>query len=211
MLVRRISLRGLTTAAILVVGVGLLACAPFFGRFLSVEDPLDPADAIYVLGGSRADRPLEAADLYQAAYAKRIVLSDGYTDYATRLLRQKGVHVPGQADTSRAILLQLGVPKEAIIIPPGNPGSTRDEAATIRTVALEKGWRTIIVVTPKLHTRRARLAMQRYLDPADVRVIMRGSRYDRADPLRWWRDRNDVRMTLTELQFWIAYAVGLAL
>ena len=204
-------MRGLTTAAVLVAGVGILACAPFLGRFLSVEDPLDPADAIYVLGGSRADRPLEAADLYEAAYAGHIVLSDGYADSATRLLRQKGFRVPGDADTARTILLQLGVPEEAIVILPGNPGSTRDEAITIRTLALEKGWRTIIVVTSKLHTRRARLAMQRYLDPAGVRVIMRGSRYDGADPLRWWRRRNDIRMTLTELQFWFAYAVGLAL
>ena len=178
-------MRGLTTAAVLVTGVGILACAPFLGRFLSVEDPLDLADAIYVLGGSRADRPLEAADLYEAAYAGHIVLSDGYADSATRLLRQKGFRVPGDADTARTILLQLGVPEEAIVILPGNPGSTRDEAITIRTLALEKGWRTIIVVTSKLHTRRARLAMQRYLDPAGVRVIMRGSRYDGADPLRY--------------------------
>ena len=209
--IRRLNLGRLTAAAVLVVGIGLLACMPFLGEFLSIEDPLERADAILVLGGSLADRPLEAAALYDGGYAPRIVLSAGANDYASVLLASRGISVPSPADHTRAVLLQLGVPDDGMLVLPGNPSSTRDEASAMGTMAAENGWRSVIVVTSKLHTRRARLAMRHYLEPAGVRVIVRGSRYDRSDPSRWWRRRSDVRMALTELQFWIAYALGLAL
>ena len=42
------------------------------GTFLACEDPLAPADAIFVLAGTLIERPLEASDLYAAGYAPRI-------------------------------------------------------------------------------------------------------------------------------------------
>ena len=44
------------------------------GAWLVVEDPLEKADAIFVLGGTRYERPLEAVDLYKAGWAPRIML-----------------------------------------------------------------------------------------------------------------------------------------
>jgi uncharacterized SAM-binding protein YcdF (DUF218 family) len=48
------------------------------GRFLIVEDPLDRSDVIVVLSGGRKDeRVRQAADLYKAGYAPRVLLSGG--------------------------------------------------------------------------------------------------------------------------------------
>ena len=58
--------------------VGLIALALVVygalnvGRFLTKEDSIHKADVIAVLAGTRFDRPLEAADLYQAGCAPRL-------------------------------------------------------------------------------------------------------------------------------------------
>ncbi|HEY3186399.1 MAG TPA: hypothetical protein VGJ70_02920, partial [Solirubrobacteraceae bacterium] len=62
------------------MGVGLGAAAGIAvlgaGRALVVADPLPAhADAIVVMAGSIADRVLEAADLYRAGIAPRIVVT----------------------------------------------------------------------------------------------------------------------------------------
>ena len=51
------------------------------GSLLVVEDPLAKADAIFVLGGTRYERPLEAVDLYKAGWAPRITLMRQISDY----------------------------------------------------------------------------------------------------------------------------------
>ena len=49
-------------AAVLLVVAAV--AAPRLGAWLVVEGPLQKADAIFVLGGTMFERPLEAVDLY---------------------------------------------------------------------------------------------------------------------------------------------------
>ena len=58
-----------------------------------VEDPLAKADAIYVLGGTMYERPLEAVDLYKAGWAPTIVLVQQIADWGERWLNDQGVQV----------------------------------------------------------------------------------------------------------------------
>ena len=72
-----------TILALLVLAV--LAAVWFLyygGRYLQHEDPLQKADAIFVLAGTRAERPLEAIDLYKEGYAPIVVLSPGNVEHA---------------------------------------------------------------------------------------------------------------------------------
>ena len=55
----------LASGALLAGGVAALSQA---GRFLAREDPLRPADVIFVLAGTRVERPLEAADLFRDGF-----------------------------------------------------------------------------------------------------------------------------------------------
>lgn len=199
-------------AAAVILGVAaaiLLLLVPYYGRFLVVEDPLERADVIYVLGGSRADRPLEAADLYLQGYASKILLSDALREGAETTLRQRGIHVPGEAERARDLLIRVGVPPDAIIVSDSTHNSTTDEAASAREFAARQGWRSIIVVTSRLHTRRAGMVMRGALSGGGIRAIMRGTRHETTDPAHWWRHRNDVRLTLSELQKLIVYALRL--
>ncbi len=191
------------------VGLGaILAILPFVGRFLYTEDPLQRADAIYVLAGTLAERPLEAFDLYRAGYAPLIVLSREARDGGQLALARRGIDAPDNADAARALLERLGVPAAGIIVLPNFNDSTADEAASLRGLVRNRRWHRVILVTSKMHTRRARMAMTRELAGLDVEVIARGSRYDLADPAHWWRRRGDARFVLWETEKYVAYWLG---
>jgi uncharacterized SAM-binding protein YcdF (DUF218 family) len=179
------------------------------GSFLAREDPLQKGDAIFVLAGSEMTRPLEGADLYLAGYAPLLVLTRETQEPAMRLLKARGLPVSTSADRAREVLIQLGIPRDAVLIPDRIHDSTAAEALSLRELALMKGWHRVIVVTSKLHLRRAGFAMRRELRGTNVEIVMHGSRYDDATPAQWWRHRADIRAILQEAPKLVAYVLGL--
>jgi len=179
------------------------------GRFLTKEDPLGKADAIAVLAGTTMDRPLEAFDLYDGGYAPRIVLTYETAETSSESLAGRGVTVPAKADVQREILVRLGVPANAIVLPARIHDNTAQEAQTFRELAVKNGWRRIIVVTAKYYLRRARFAIRREMGDTGVEVEMRGTRYEKTEPDRWWTTRSDLRWVLVEVPKLIAYEIGL--
>jgi uncharacterized SAM-binding protein YcdF (DUF218 family) len=195
--------------ALLLVAAG--AAAGFFraGRFLASEDPIERADAIFVLAGTRVERPLEAADLYRAGYAPRIVVTRGASEaHAIEAAQRLGLDVPDDADAAVMLLRAAGVAPGAIIVPERLHDNTADEAHTLQQLAAAGGWRRVIVVSSIYHLRRAGLACRRALRQSGVRVIMRGTRYDTSTPDRWWQRRADIRWLASELPKLAAYALG---
>lgn len=178
------------------------------GTFLAREDPLTKADAIFVFAGTLAERPLEAADLFHEGYAPRIVVTRAETEQAVFHLEKLGIRVATRFDLNQEILLRVGVPREALIVPRFVHDNTAEEARTLRELVDEHGWRRIIVVSSKYHLRRAGLAARRSLRGTDVGVILRGSRYDESTPGQWWKTRRDIRWLATELPKLLAYALG---
>jgi uncharacterized SAM-binding protein YcdF (DUF218 family) len=181
------------------------------GTFLYAEDPLRRADAIFVLAGTRMERPLEAADLYLKGWAPQIVLTEEVPDSGVTALERRGMPLPTNAEIARDVMVKLGVPPAAIEILPEIHDSTAHEAETFRETAVSRRWTRIIVVTSKFHTRRGGFAVRRALNGSGVEVVMRGSTYDRADPHHWWRTRADVRWVASESQKLAAYALGLGM
>jgi len=194
----------------LTAAAAVASCALEGGRYLQHEDPLQHADGIFVLAGARLQRALEGLDLYRDGYAPAIALSPGREEAAEAVLRARGIPFPREAEPVRDALVAMGVPAAAVIIAPGSVDNTADEAAMLKSLAAQRGWHRVIVVTSKFHTRRAGFAMRRGLRGSGVQVVVRASRYDAADPARWWRHRPDLRFVLEEWQKLIAYRLGLA-
>ncbi len=182
------------------------------GRLLVRVDTLDsasPADAIYVLGGSRVDRWLEAVELYQAGHAPRILLSRGGTEHGETLLAARGVSVPNSATTGRAIIIDhLGVPASAVEALTTPVDNTAHEAEDILERVRRDHWSHIIVITHRSATRRAGYAFERVLGD-DVRITMRDTRFDDFDAAWWWRSRPSFRQTFFEFPKLVAYWLGL--
>jgi uncharacterized SAM-binding protein YcdF (DUF218 family) len=183
---------------------------PRLGSWLVAEDPLQKSDVIYVLGGSRMERPLEAADLYAEGWAPRVLLSRQLRDGGELALHARGISYPTEADLQRTMLASVGVPLDAIDILDDDQVSTSAEARALVTRAVQQHWMRIIVVTSKMHTRRAGLSLRRQLAPHGITLVTRASRYDSMDPEHWWRDRGDLRFTLFEYQklglYWMRIA-----
>ncbi len=177
------------------------------GGWLVVEDPLEKSDAIFVLGGTRMERPLEAFDLYQEGWAPRVMLFRVVSDYGEAELVKRGFQFPLESDVQKDALRRLGMPEEAVMVL-DEKDNTRDEALEVRTASLANGWKTIIVVTSKQHTRRARLVISRRLAGTGIKLIVRPSRYDLSDAEHWWRNRATVRFTIFETQRLLGYWIG---
>ena len=207
-------MRRVVRRALIVLAAAILAFVVWVlvygGRFLQHEDPLRRADAIFVLAGERFVRTLEGLDLYGEGYAPLIVLSPGREETAEAVARARGIHYPREAELLRDAIAAQGFPRTAILIPPGSVDNTAQEGSMLRALTISRGWRTVIVVTSKLHTRPAGFAMRRALAGTGVDVIVRASRYDSTDPARWWRHRADARFLLQEWEKLIAYRLGLA-
>ncbi len=204
---KRILVRLAAFAALLLVVAAV--AAPRLGAWLVVEDPLQKADAIFVLGGTMFERPLEAVDLYHEGWAPRMLLMRQIADDGEVELQRRGVPYQREIDVQLDVLTKLGVPRSAIEIL-GEQDSTKDEADALRDIVVARKWSRVIVVTSKQHTRRARLVMNRRVAPTGGQVILRASRYDLTDADGWWRQRGTLRFTLFETQRLIAYWLGIA-
>jgi uncharacterized SAM-binding protein YcdF (DUF218 family) len=203
------SRRSLATLIALCVATGLIFALRDLGGFLAREEPLQHGDALFVLAGTRLERPLEAADLFVAGYAPRIVMTHQKPEPAFAEAERRGVHLPLDAEIARDVLVGLGVPRSAITIPTTIHDNTAQEARTLRTLAVEGRWRRVLVVTSGYHLRRAALAIRRELAGTGVEVVMRRTRHDDEDPKHWWRHRSDLRAVWAEAPKILAYACGL--
>lgn len=179
------------------------------GRYLSMEDSVTRSDAIAVLAGTRMDRALEAADLFQRGVAPIIVLTQQRPEQSFALLAQRGIRLPPDEEMTREVLQKLGVPPAAILVPPEVHRNTAQEARTLHQLAVADHWRTLIVVTSKYHLRRAGFAVRRELAGTGIQVAMHGTRYEDVNPNWWWTRRDDWRWVLEETGKLVAYEIGL--
>jgi uncharacterized SAM-binding protein YcdF (DUF218 family) len=161
----------------------------FVGESWIVEDSLDRGDAIIVLSDDNfyADRATHAADLYRHGIAPIVVASG-------RKLRPYA----GIAELMEHDLIERGVPKDRILRISHNGENTREEAQALAQQALERRWRSVIVVTSNYHTRRARYIF-RHVFPSQTMVRVSGAHDGDFDPENWWRARKSVKEFTREL------------
>ncbi len=189
-----------------VTGILLFAGALAFlnvGRWLSVEDPLEKAAAIAVLSGRMPERALEAARIYKAGYAPAVWLT--HSEEPRAALQKLSVPYTGEETYDQLILLREGVPENAIRILDPAIVNTADEMKTIGEALNQEKVHKVILVTSRVHTRRAR-TLWRQLSQQNGEAIVRGVSNDEFDPSHWWRNTGDaldvVREVLGILNAW---------
>ena len=157
------------------LGVCLLAlCALLFAAWISgrpcweglavwwvVDGPVSKADAIMVLGGGLPRRPIEAARLYRAGLAPRVL----YSDVTTNQLAQLGMDKP-ETTLTREVLIQQGVPESALQCVGHGVSSTYLESLAVRDWVRQAGAKSVIIPTDEFHTRRVRWVFRKVLRPS---------------------------------------------
>ena len=165
------------------------------GHFWVSDDAPGPADAIMILGDDnlQGDRATRAAELYRAHWAPHVVASG-------RPLRPY-LTIP---DLMRRDLMLRGVPESAIVSYPRPVGNTREEAEALRQLAVQRGWRHVLVVTSNYHTRRSHFIFHRVW-PHDYEFRIISAHDSDFDPDSWWRTREGVKLVFHEtLGFMVA-------
>jgi uncharacterized SAM-binding protein YcdF (DUF218 family) len=161
----------------------------FVGESWMVEDPLERADAIIVLSDDNfyADRATHAADLYRHGMAPLVVAS------GRRLRPYAGI-----AELMEHDLIERGVPKDKILPIAHEAENTREEAEALAPQAVQRKWRSVIVVTSNYHTRRARYIFT-HVFPAETQVRVSGARDGNFDPDTWWQRRISIKELTREM------------
>jgi uncharacterized SAM-binding protein YcdF (DUF218 family) len=166
------------------------------GRWLDREDPPQKAAAIAVLSGRMPSRALEAARLYNLGYAPQVWLSYSVEPGAT--LEKLSVPYAGEEFYDRLLLLHQGVPDSAIHILAPPIVNTADEMRTFGQALRKENLHRIILVTSKVHTRRAAVLWRR-LSGNGGEAIIRGASGDGYDPTHWWRSTGDALDVVREI------------
>ena len=148
-----------------------------------IEDPLDKADVLIVLGDDNfyADRATRAVQLFREGKAPVIVASG-------RRLRPSA----GIAELIEHDLVERGVPKDKVLRFTHDGDSTLEEAEALARLVKGKKWRKVIVVTSNYHTRRVRYIFRRVF-PQGMEVSVASARDGDFDPEHWWKNRKSIK------------------
>jgi len=177
-------------ALIIIVGFSWLARSAILREcavLWMISDPLEPADAIAVLGGGVDLRPFAAAELYKQGIAKQILVAN-----VRRSPIENLAIIPPHSELNRDVLLKLGVPDYAIIGFGSSVSSTFDEARALAVWAKDTGAHTIIVPTELFPSRRERWILNYELAPVGAHVIIHAHKPLEYDVNDWWRHEEGV-------------------
>ncbi len=146
----------------------LLIAALYFSRhsawnafcsFLVVQDDLEKADVIVVLGGGSGERTLQAVDLYKRGYAPSIMVCGG-----------KGVWRFTWGEVMTDLAVEEGVPRDAIIVEDLSM-TTFENARNARSIAEERGFTSVIVVSSPYHMRRVSLLFRKAFKGSGISLL----------------------------------------
>jgi uncharacterized SAM-binding protein YcdF (DUF218 family) len=168
---------------------------------LVVNDPLQPADIIFVLNGDYNTRPFTASELYKQGLAPIIVIAQ-----SEMLPAEKLRLAPNDTDISIGVMEQLGVPPEKIVVLPveGGVTSTFDEANALRQYIETHNIHSLILLTSAFHTRRAKWIFDRELAGLTIMLEVAAVPSYGFDESNWWQSEDGL-ITLNNEYIKLAY------
>ncbi len=194
----------LVTVSIILISAILI---PFIligaGYYLVVRDPITSSSVVAVLSGGGIERMDHASDLILRDYAKRLIITEtGSMDPLTN------TRVSRIMEDQAA---QRGVRKVFIYVTEGEAKSTREEAIAIKTLAVEKNWEKLIIVTDSFHSRRTKIIFMDTFRGSGIRISV--NPVDAEDywyhPATWWMDSQARQATIYEYIALVSYKLGL--
>lgn len=198
--------RGLAIVALILIAAGASAylararILTWVGWQLVHVDPLEKADAIAVLAGGSPEREIEAADLYNAGWAPRIVITREPEHSGVQLLKARGIETRSDLEERLRYLRALNVPADGVVVIDGIAESTDHESRLLLAWARAAAIRSMVVVSSVFHTGRARLVFGRTFRDSGIALRFRGASSDAFKPDTWWQKRVTLRNGVFEWQ-----------
>jgi uncharacterized SAM-binding protein YcdF (DUF218 family) len=196
----RFSVKALVVLVLIVIP--LLIAYPYFlkkiGYFLIYEQSPHKADLIVVLNGRDTERSLAAVDLYNKGYSNLIVMSRGAKQPGSEeFWKRVGYNFNEKIFFQKAIEA-MGIPEKSFQFIGNGVSSTYDEALATREFLKENGYKTILLVTSKWHSKRAYLTFRSALKDDGIKIVIQPSKYDAFRPDGWRKNENDAELVFYE-------------
>lgn len=172
-------------------------------EFWIVREPIERADAIVVLGGGLQTRPFEAARLYLAGYAPRILVMD----VEHRPSDTAAVTV-SETVLMQKILLKKGVPEGAITTIGTGVSSNHEEAIALREWVRQTGARSVIIPTELFHTRRVSWFFSKELRGTEAKLHVQTLNAPKYTATNWWEHEQGVIAFQTEIVKFCYYLIS---
>jgi len=176
--------RAALAAALALVALAAAVARDATARFLIVDDPPGPCDAVVVMAGDPDyERTAAAVALMRRENIATLILTGGE---------------PGPGDSAeslRARAIALGVPETRIHIETVSH-STHEAVLAVAPILQSIGARTATVVTSPYHQRRATAAARRAWPGVVVRA--RAAAPSAWRPERWWATAGGRRVVVSE-------------
>lgn len=178
------------------------------GRYLIVEHEPEKADVIVCLAGETIERSLAVVDAYRKGLAPYIFMAktrkpDGF-DYLKKSIK----NYPTDFDLFTSIMDGFHIPENAILSSEERVDTTLDEVQLVHKFVLDKGFKSVIVITSLTHSRRAWQTFKKVFKDDDIMVISLPSHYQLFNPKDWWRSRNYTRDVVFEYQKLLYYKIA---
>ena len=158
------------------------------GRYLVVSRPPEKSDLIVCLTGANVETGMAAAEIYKEGLAPRIFLMRSAPPDGSELLHEKGVHYPEEKDLLAMGLKGLGVPDDALIVGNQYADGLFAEAESVGKIVNENDYRSIILITSPIRSRRTWLTFRRvFRENENVRIFLVPSPYSSFSPQDWWK------------------------
>jgi uncharacterized SAM-binding protein YcdF (DUF218 family) len=167
------------------------------GDWLVVQDPLEHARAIVVLGGQVPFRAMEAARVYRQGWAPEVWITRTVAHPEDLALARLGIDRPLEYVYSRQVLERLGVPPASIHVLPNASVNTEEDVRAVAQALRAAGGTRVILITSKYHTRRVRIIWHA-LAGKPLTAIVRYTPDDPFQPGRWWHDTTDAEAVAHE-------------
>lgn len=178
------------------------------GHFLILEQTPEKSDVILVLNGRDTERSLAAVDLYNKGYSNLIIMGRGGKEAGCGEFWKRV-----NKDFDRRIFFQraieaMGIPENSFMLIGDGVTSTYDEANTTKEFLKNNGYKSILLVTSKWHSKRAYLTFKSVLKRENgIRISVIPSRYDTFNPDAWWKKESDMELVLREYVRLIYYII----
>ena len=147
-----------------------------------------------------------AVDLYNEGYANLIVLARGPKQPGCEeFFKRVGEDWNSKIFFQRSVEA-MGIPKNSFRLIGDGITSTYEEAKVAREFVRENGYKSILLVTSKWHSKRAYYAFKSvFKKDRDVRITIYPSKYDTFDSETWWRAEKDTELVFREYVRFVYY------
>ncbi|MBL4706786.1 MAG: YdcF family protein [Flavobacteriales bacterium] len=164
-----------------------------FGGFLIYEDELQKVEVAFILGGNSRIRAERAAEVYKDGFSDRFVCTGSHYNDAAKYF-----NIPNtEATLTKGFLEKMDVPTDQIEAMKAGT-STREEAVFILEKCHEEGWKKILIISDRFHTRRIHQVFDTKFANEGIEVLITGVANDKYSEEEFWKKERGVVMVIEE-------------